>query len=324
MPYISIIIPAYNAAHTITACVTALRQQELIARQDYEIIVVDDGSDDKSGLLAEQAGATVIYHESRKGAAAARNSGLQIAQGEIVCFTDADCEPTPNWLCHMTQPFEDPAIAGCKGTYATRQREVVARFVQYEYEDRYDLMRRHARIDFVDTYAAAYRKQIVLNNKGFDERIAYLEDQELSFRLAALGYEMIFQPAAVVYHQHSNTLVRYCRKKFMIGYWKAQVVRRYPQRALKDSHTPQVLKLQMLLLALATAAALLLPFNFGWAFLSLAGLLSLFLLTTLPFLGKVYAKDGVVATVAPLLLALRAVSLSVGYTWGVVNPPASK
>ena len=112
-------------------------------------------------------------------------------------------------------------------------------------------------------------------NNCFDETFPYLEDQELSFRLAARGYGMVFQPTAVVRHLHSHTLAGYLRKKFTIGYWKAQVVRRFPKQGVKDSHTPQVMKIQMGLMALlylSLAAVLLTP----WAGTAVGGIIGRF------------------------------------------------
>lgn len=319
-PAISVVVPAFNAAETIGACVDALRRQQTTT--PYEIIVVDDGSSDDTAHLAEQAGACVI-RKARGRPAAARNAGINAARGEIVCFTDADCEPTLSWLRNMSAPFQDPHIVGCKGIYATRQPQLVARFVQIEYEDKYDLLRAAPTIDFIDTYSAAYRRDALLANDGFDEQFPYLEDQELSFRMAARGYRMVFQPKAVVYHQHSDTLGRYFRKKLIIGYWKAQVVRRFPTQGVKDSHTPQVMKLQMALMAAIFASVALLPFALffnTWAAAPLLFFLLAFLATTLPFVAKAWTKDRAVALSAPFLLGARAAALGLGYAWGLVRP----
>ena len=314
---ISVVVPAHNAAETIDGCIHALRRQTLDPGS-YEIIVVDDGSSDETRLRAEVEGATVLYQE-RAGAAAARNAGIDAAQGEIVCLTDADCRPRPDWLAQITDPLRNPEIVGCKGTYATTQTELVARFVQLEYEDKYDLMSEQEFIDFVDTYSAAYRREVLLANGGFDDRISFVEDQELSFRLAARGYKMRFQPTAVVEHEHSSTLVGYFSKKFSIGFWKAQIVRRYPERGFKDSHTPQVLKIQMALVAMILPA-LLASLAAKVSVFVAAGLLAAFLATTIPFVAKAWSKDRAVALYAPFFLAVRAVALGLGYTWGTVRP----
>jgi len=327
-PSISVVIPAYNAEATISACVSALRGQQW--PEPFEIIVVDDGSTDRTAEIARLAGATVIS-TPRARPAAARNAGIRAATGAIVCCTDADCVPYPDWLRQINKPFADDTVAACKGTYRSRQPELVARFVQLEYEDKYDLLRQEEYIDFIDTYSAAYRRDILLANDGFDERFDYLEDQELSFRLAARGCRMIFCESAVVEHLHSATLRAYLRKKFVIGYWKAQVVRRFPERVKGDSHTPQVMKAQMVLAALSLAAMAFEVIGYVFrptgihpprtVFLALALVLLLtFLATTLPFVRKAWRKDRSVACAAPLLLFGRAVALGVGYGWGVLAP----
>lgn len=318
-PFASVVVPAFNAEKTIGDCVAALQQQTM-DRHCYEIIVVDDGSEDRTAEIAESAGVRVL-RQQRGHPAAARNAGFQSARGEIICFTDADCFPAPDWLDKLTAPFADPDIIGCKGIYATDQNSLVARFVQVEYEDKYDLLHGQQYIDFIDTYSAAYRREVLIANNGFDETFPYLEDQELSFRLATRGYRMVFQPTAVVRHHHAATWADYFRKKFIIGFWKAQVVRRFPERGIKDSHTPQVMKVQIMLMALTLLAAVASALTV-WAVPFLLLLLLAFLLTTLPFLRKAWARDRSVALAAPALLAVRALALGVGYGWGTVRPQA--
>ena len=326
-PPLAVVVPAYNAADTITDCVTALRQQ--LYDGPVTILVVDDGSTDDTAALARAAGATVIT-TPRGRPAAARNAGARAATADILCFTDADCVPRPDWLSEISAPLADPAVVAAKGIYATRQRSLVARFVQLEYEDKYDRLRPQPTIDFIDTYACAYRRNVLLGNDGFDERFHYLEDQELSFRLAARGYRMVFRPAAVVEHRHSATLRAYLRKKATIGYWKVQVVRRFPGQAVRDSHTPQVMKLQMALAALVLAGlgAGLTGWALGWAAAGwgwgASGAAALaFLLTTLPFVAKAWAKDRAVAAVAPGLLFGRATALGWGTLRGLAAPRPS-
>lgn len=327
-PTVTVVVPAYNAETTIGHCVAALRRQTF--DEPYEIIVVNDGSTDGTKKVAGEAGALVITTPNKR-PAAARNTGIKHAKGTIICCTDADCLPHQEWLSQITAPFTDPTIVACKGTYASTQAQLVARFVQLEYEDKYDRLRTQETIDFIDTYSAAYRRDVLLANNGFDEGFDYLEDQELSFRLAARGYRMVFQESAVVDHLHSATITDYIRKKFVIGYWKAQVVRRYPGRAAKDSHTPQVMKWQMLLSVLMGAALVVggggwLIMNERWRqasvlpFIPAIVIALLFLATTLPFARKAWPKDRAVAVSSPALLFCRALALSAGYAWGVANP----
>jgi glycosyltransferase involved in cell wall biosynthesis len=324
-PLLSVVVPAYNAAATIGDCIAALRRQTVDG--PVELIVVDDGSSDDTAALARAAGAMVLSAPHGH-AAAARNVGLRAARGALICFTDADCAPHPDWLSQISRPFADPDVIGCKGTYATRQRQLVARFVQLEYEDKYDRLRPQATIDFIDTYSCAYRRAVLLANGGFDESIRYVEDQELSFRLAARGYKMVFQESAVVDHLHSATLPAYLRKKANIGLWKMRIIRRFPDRAVRDSHTPQVIKVQMalaglLLVALSVAAVgLIIGWTAAatWLLAGAAAVALVFLATTLPFVRKAWGKDRAVALAAPGLLFSRAVALGWGTLRGILAP----
>jgi hypothetical protein len=92
-PLISVVIPARNA--TIPRTLAALAAQDLDG--DYEVIVIDNGSDDQTAAIAERAGATVI-RQGRERPGAARNRGVEAAAAAAIAFTDADCVPESDWL----------------------------------------------------------------------------------------------------------------------------------------------------------------------------------------------------------------------------------
>lgn len=327
-PSISVIVPAYNAAATLPPCLAALAAQSY-PRDAYEVIVVDDGSTDNTADLARAAAVRVIT-QPNAGPAAARNRGAAAANGELLLFTDADCAPTPGWIAALVAPFDRPRVAGAKGTYLTHQRGVVPRFTQLEYQDRYDRMAGAATIDFVDTYSAAYRRDVFLTNRGFDTIFptASVEDQEFSFRLAEKGYQLAFAPEACVYHQHNRTLRAYIRRKYLIGYWKALLAQWHPGRMVRDSHTPQTLKVQMGLAALTLVGlgivllAWVLSAARPWlrvAEWATGGAALAFLLTELPFLVKTWRRDRAITAPAVGLLWVRALALSAGFAVGVVH-----
>lgn len=323
-PRYSVIVPAYQAAETLPACLTALAAQT-VSRDEYEVIVVDDGSADGTGNLAQAAGFSAVT-QAHAGAAAARNLGAAVARGDLLLFTDADCAPVPGWIAALVAPFEVPNVAGSKGAYLTQQRSLVARFTQLEYEDRYDRMAGSERIDFIDTYSAAYRRDIFLTNGGFDPRFLINEDQEFSFRLAEKGYRLVFTPGAQVYHRHNQTLAEYVRRKFKIGMWKVRVTRQHPTQVVQDSHTPGALKAQLLLagasLALLAGTALLSALLYRpwwpgfWAFLAV---LVAFNLTALPFYAKIARRDPAVFRPALVLVWARALALGAGFAVGLVR-----
>lgn len=323
-PRYSVVVPAYQAADTLAACLAALRQQT-VPSDAYEVIVVDDGSTDGTAEIAAAAG-VIVARQPHAGAAAARNCGAALARGELLLFTDADCEPVPGWIAAITAPFSDPDVAGSKGTYLTRQGSAVARFTQVEYEDRYDRMRGAERIDFIDTYSAAYRRDVFLTNHGFDANIWWVEDQEFSFRLAEKGYKLVFAPDAQVYHRHNATLRQYARRKFRIGMWKVRVTRQHPTQVVKDSHTPGALKAQLVIAALGLALTALnigvaakrrRPWWPGW--LAWLGLLFAFDISALPFYRKVAQRDPDILLPAFPMMWVRALALGFGFAAGLLR-----
>lgn len=317
LPRISVIVPAYQAEQHIVACLVALNRQTL-PRSEYEILLMDDGSTDETARVSAPLADRVTMLPNG-GPGVARNRGAELARGEILVFTDADCIAESDFLERLCAPFADPELAGAKGSYRTAQQEPTARFVQYEYEDRYRHMAGHERIDFVDTYAAAFRREVFLRFGGYHPVFptACVEDQEFSFRLAAAGLDMRFVREAVVWHRHANTVSGYFRKKRKIAYWKSLVLRLHPGKAVRDSHTPQRVKVQVLLtygLLASLLFGLLLP---GWSLGGL-GLAALLLSVSLevPFMVRFWHRDPLVALLTPLYVWVRSLALGLGLIEG--------
>lgn len=312
---ISVIIPTFNSAKELIKCLESFKAQT-ISNESFEVIVVDDGSIDGTKDAATKYPVRYIYQQNR-GPAAARNNGANQAQGEIILFTDADCEPQPNWIEEMIKPLDDPQVVGVKGAYKTRQREPVARLVQIEYEHKYERMKKFQYIDFIDTYSAGYRKDIFLKYNGFDERYpkASVEDQEFSFRLSHDGHKMVFNPDAVVFHKHSASLMGYLRKKYKIAFWKAFLLKRHPGKVKTDTHTPQSLKIQMVL-ALLVLLGIAGPVYQPMYYVSALSLL-FFLLSCIPFFFFALKRDLAVAFISPIILFLRSLALSLGLGTGM-------
>ncbi|MGX9728685.1 MAG: glycosyltransferase [Candidatus Electronema sp. VV] len=317
MPELSVIIPAWNAEKTLPLCLEALKRQT-VARDRFEVIVVDDGSSDSTAEIARRCAAR-CHSQENQGPAAARNKGVSLAQGSLIFFTDADCVPDPTWLEEMAAPFARPDVAAVKGAYRTEQTSLVARFAQLEFEERFRMLARRDSIDMVDTYSAGFRKEIFEVLGGFDTRFpeANNEDTEFSYRMAEAGHRMVFAPKAVVRHlNHPDSVRRYFRLKFGRGYWRMMVYQLFPGKMFKDSYTPQTLKLQILALLGAGAGLIALP-RLGAAVTS-AALLS-FLALTIPFAAAAFKRDRAAALLSPFLLALRAAAIGSGAIWGVAR-----
>jgi len=319
---ISVIIPAKNAAKILPDClIGVLSQTDFRINIDYEVIVVDDGSMDDTSEIASRFGVKVL-RQKNAGPASARNTAAHFALGDILAFTDADCVPTSDWLSKISAPFQDPQIVGVKGTYRTKQTAIVPRFVQLEYESKYRRMAKLPKIDFIDTYSAAYRKKVFLDNDGFDEHFPApsVEDQELSFRLANKGYTLVFAPGASVYHQHDLTLREYFHRKYDIGYWKANMLRWLPDKLFKDSHTSPSQRWQIGLLGLAVIGIPLL-FIFPWWSWGILIITGIFYLTAVNLLAFILHNDRSIFLPSFILIITRAAALGLGLLVGFLISP---
>ncbi len=298
----SVVVPAYNAQDTLGKCLEAILSQT-VPRDMYEVIVVDDGSTDRTEEVARQYGVKVLK-QHHQGPATARNLGLREAKGAVILFTDADCAPAPDWLEKMLTPFSEDRIVGVKGAYMTHQRGVIARFAQIEYETKYDRMRKQRYIDFIDTCSAAYTTEIIRSCGGFDPAFptSANEDIDLSFRLAKRGHKMLFAPEAIVFHIHPDSIWAYLKRKFKVGYWRALLYARHPDKVIRDSHTPQSLKAQVILgLALLALVipALMLRGLVLWAEVAL---LAGFFSSAIPFWVRALSQDPLVGMISPPLV----------------------
>lgn len=314
---VSVVIPAYNAEQTLDSCLRAFTRQT-VPSDSFEVIVVDDGSTDRTAEIAQQFPIRYLHQENR-GPASARNNGAAASKGDILLFTDSDCIPASHWIEEMTKPFRQKDVMAVKGAYRTRQKEIVARFAQIEFEERFSLLEKAGKTDMVDTYSAGYRRHIFQELNGFDTRfpVANNEDTELSYRMAALQLKMVFTPRAIVYHLgHPDSVLKYARLKFSRGYWRMAVYRQFPEKMLRDTYTPKSLKLQTIALFLVLATLPILFFLSGQGLILPLLSISFFAGSILPFVLLSMQKDIIVGLCAPFLLAVRAAALGSGALWG--------
>jgi GT2 family glycosyltransferase len=201
-PRVSAVVATRDRPIRLAALLHALRRQTLPA-DEFEIVVVDEGSGSETRELLEDARGQgdlrlrLVRHERPRGPGAARNAGWQAARGSLIAFTDDDCRPTPGWLeaglaAHARAPKAvvqgqtepDPAERGRRGAF-TRTLEVRQAGPGYE------------------TCNIFYRRELLQALGGFDEGFGLRpggEDTDLAWRAIELGRPIAFCPEALVYH----------------------------------------------------------------------------------------------------------------------------
>lgn len=313
----SVIIPTHKDGAGLEGCLEALERQT-VGREEYEVIVVNDGPIDDSAQKAAERHQALFLYQPREGAGAARNLGAEHAKGEFLLFTDADCIPATDWIEKMIAPFADPEVSGVCGIIRTHQNGLVPRFVQLEYDHRYRNVARHTRIDFVNTGTAAYRREIFLQSGGFDPTLLGAEDMEFSYRLAGQGHKLVFAPQAIAYHPHPTSILAYARRKCHYGYWRMAVYQQHPDKVVSDSRTPQTQKLRIGALGLLGIATIGTFFwhRLGWV---AGGSALLFLITSLPFWWWVLRRDLLVGLLTPLFIMAGTAGSALGVAGGLAR-----
>jgi glycosyltransferase involved in cell wall biosynthesis len=222
-PPVTVVVPAYNAEATIEECVASL----LAVAYDgaVELVVVDNGSTDATRLLASRAGATVLT-APRRGPSAARNEGIRHATTDIVAFTDADCTVEPDWLARLVAALADPAVGIAGGRIRARRDATEAeRFGELIHDH-------EAAIEvwsppYVITMSWASRRAVLDEAGGFDETLRRGEDVDLSWRIAAAGYRLVYVADAIVRHRNERSLAGLAREGLLHGLAAGPVLRRH-------------------------------------------------------------------------------------------------
>ncbi len=201
LPFVSVIVPVYNAAGFIETCLDALIASSY---PSFEIIVVDDSSTDSSLALVRQYEVTVLPHSRQSGPAAARNFGALHAQGEIILFIDSDVVVQRETIALAVNNFQtNPDIVAVFGSYDDKPQEK-------SFMSQYRNLFHHFNHQHSDTEAhtfwagcGAIRKEIFKEMDGFNqERYTKpsIEDIELGSRIHKKGYRIILDRDLQVKH----------------------------------------------------------------------------------------------------------------------------
>lgn len=194
-PSVAVVIATHNRAGHLAQTLDALERQ---TRNGFELIVVDDDSDDGTRELLADRGVRTI-RVTRRGPGLARQAGWQAATAPIVAFTDDDCVPTPGWLDALVRPIEAGEADFSQGPTLPRPDQ----------EDRDGPWARTMRVPTANkrfpTCNMAYRRSVLDELGGFrNEFLGPLtsgEDTDLGWRALEAGRQFEFAPDALVHHE---------------------------------------------------------------------------------------------------------------------------
>jgi len=281
MPEISVIIPCYSRVKWLPTCLLALSRQDI--GRTFQVVVIDDGSPNETEIreLVQDArigGYNLIFErQDNAGPAAARNHGVRLSSGNILCFLDDDSVPAPDWLGNMVSPFlKNIDVALVSGSIKSFYKDGLS--AELEEAVYYGM--------HWATCNIAYRRDIFLQLGGFDESFpdASWEDNDLGFRARWGGYRHVMAEEAVVSHPHEQTWDEFRIKCFANGRGAARFCTKWMNKRPLWAFATPVLMSRRLLYGLHPSCWFgdqhsLAKIRFYWSWYSLKGFLGVVLET---------------------------------------------
>src|SRR2546430_610902 len=227
-PRISVVVCTHNGARTLRECLSGLRALEY---PNFEVIVVDDGSTDRTEAIARESGMRVISTEQR-GLGSARNTGLAAAGGEIVAYIDDDATPDPHWLMYLARSFLTTSHAGVGGpNMAPPDDGPIAGCVSKAPGGPVHVLISDREAEHIPGCNMAFRAECLRAVGGFDPQFRIARDDvDLCWRLRDRGWTLGFSPAAMVWHHRRNSIRAYWQQQREYGKAEAQLARKWPHR----------------------------------------------------------------------------------------------
>jgi mycofactocin glycosyltransferase len=198
---VTVVIPVRDRHAELGRCLAGLRGLP-------HVIVVDDCSADPGAVaaIAAEHGARVVHRAVNGGPGAARNTGLAVASTRLVAFLDSDCVPRAGWLDRLLPHFRDPAV-GAVAPRIVPHEDGTTWLGRYEGASstldmgaRPSVVRPAARVSYVPGAALVVRKAAA--GGGFAAGMYVGEDVDFVWRMAAAGWRVRYEPAAVMGHDH--------------------------------------------------------------------------------------------------------------------------
>jgi succinoglycan biosynthesis protein ExoA len=330
-PKISVIVPCYNEQATIQLLLDALYAQT-VPHEAMEVVIADGlSTDDTRAVIAEwhrahKDLALRVVDNPRRVIPAALNTAIRASRGEILVRLDAHSRPDPDYVALSAAALEAGRAENVGGVWDIRAardhwlaRSIAAAAghpigvgdARYRYTDR---------AAYVDTVPfGAFRRELLAEIGLFDETLLTNEDYEFNTRIRQEGGRIWLDPAIRSVYYARPDLKSLSKQYWRYGYWKVQMLRRYPETIRWRQGLPPVFVLGLGFLALLApwwglaAWLLLIVIGLYGAALTLAGLQL-----------ALRHKAPCFVLGAPLAIATMHFSWGTGFLWGLVRPPKSK
>jgi glycosyltransferase involved in cell wall biosynthesis len=228
-PSISVVVCAYNAEATLDEC---LQHTCALDYPRMEVVVVDDGSTDKTAEIARRHPGAKLVSISRSGLATARNEGLTNTTGEIVAFLDSDAYPSPEWLYYIALGLDREDVVGVGGPNECPVEDgASAQEIAAAPGGPIHVLLSDDRAEHIPGCNMAFTREALESLGGFDPiYVVAGDDVDFCWRVLDRDLQVGFHPAALVWHHPRPTIGGYLRQQRGYGASEALVQARHPDR----------------------------------------------------------------------------------------------
>jgi cellulose synthase/poly-beta-1,6-N-acetylglucosamine synthase-like glycosyltransferase len=205
---LTVIVPAYNEQACLSYTLESLVNQKILPRQ---VIVVDDGSTDNTGKIAQSFGVKVVRPPKGTGSkAGAQNFGLQFVKTALVMVIDADTSLDPEAIQKLMPAFRDPAVAAACGFVLPKNVRTIwerGRYIEYLFAfSFYKQIQDYYGKPLISSGCLSMYRTPYLKQAGGWQTRTMAEDMDLTWSLYKLGYHVRFVPEALCYPIEPNSL----------------------------------------------------------------------------------------------------------------------
>jgi GT2 family glycosyltransferase len=227
-PKISVVICSYNGERCIRDCLEAV---SALHYPDYEVIVIDDGSADRTAEIAAEFDVQVVS-VANGGLSRARNLGLEAARGEIIAYLDDDAYPDPDWLTFLASTFMTSTHVGVGGpNIPPPDDDFTSHCVASAPGGPIHVLLSDLEAEHIPGCNMAFRRAALVAVGGFDPQFRSAgDDVDVCWRLQARGHSLGFSPSAVVWHHRRNSIRAYWRQQKGYGRAEALLERKWPEK----------------------------------------------------------------------------------------------
>jgi len=220
-PPVSVIVCTYNGSRTLRECLAAL---EKLDYPDYEVLVVDDGSDDETPTIIESFPYVRRLHQDHGGLSKARNLGAAKARGKILAYTDDDCVVDEHWISYLVATFEQGGFGAVGGPNISPPASSLTRACVAAAPGAPAHVLLTDRVaEHVPGCNLAVTREAFERIGGFTPEYRTAgDDVDFCWRLQSAGYEIGFSPGAMVWHYRRFRTRLYLKQQ--IGYGKAEAI----------------------------------------------------------------------------------------------------